>query len=710
MGSAMLKETGSHSGMKKLQSAIMLFIVMIFVGYIMIWIMMPTNTFYLQWLLEIHAKTDSTYFGEQGGNILIYTFPILFIATLSCIYLHIGKKNVDSNRESVMKNAYWKSWSRPVLVKGPLGIVSWMELSFLTMFFALLVWSFCSYLHDMLANISQQAANSGVHVWEAKLEMSGLMLGLVGNICLAFLFFPVTRGSSILRLIGLTSESSIKYHIWLGHIVMTIFTAHGLCYIIFWTQTNQISEVFKWNKVGLSNVAGEVALVSGLVMWATSFPRIRRKIFELFFYTHHLYITFVVFFVLHVGFSYTCIMLPAFYLFLIDRYLRFLQSQKRIRLESARLLSCEAVELNFSKCPGLSYTPTSVVFLNVPGISKLQWHPFTVTSSSSMDRDKLSVVIKSGGRWSHSLYQRLSSPSRIDRLEISVEGPYGPASTNFLRHEMIVMVSGGSGITPFISIIRELLVRSNHGGNKIPSILLICAFKKSEDLTMLDLVLPVSGTNFDISSLQLQIEAYVTKEKEPTTDNHKLLQTRLFKPDPSDVPISSVLGQNGWLWLGMIISTSFVIFLLLIGILTRYYIYPIDHNSNMIYSFSSKNALNMLFICVSIITTATAVFLWNKKQNAKETMQIQNTNMPIPMTHSVADDRGLESLSHQSFVQATQVHYGKRPNLKRILLECESSSVGVLVSGPRKMRQQVAAICSSGLANNLHFESISFSW
>lgn len=236
--------------------------------------------------------------------------------------------------------------------------------------------------------------------------------------------------------------------------------------------------------------------------------------------------------------------------------------------------------------------------------------------------------------------------------------------TLWCRHEMIVMVSGGSGITPFISIIRELLVRSNHGGNKIPSILLICAFKKSEDLTMLDLVLPVSGTNFDISSLQLQIEAYVTKEKEPTTDNHKLLQTRLFKPDPSDVPISSVLGQNGWLWLGMIISTSFVIFLLLIGILTRYYIYPIDHNSNMIYSFSSKNALNMLFICVSIITTATAVFLWNKKQNAKETMQIQNTNMPIPMTHSVADDRGLESLSHQSFVQATQVHYGKRPNLK----------------------------------------------
>jgi hypothetical protein len=56
--------------------------------------------------------------------------------------------------------------------------------------------------------------------------------------------------------------------------------------------------------------------------------------------------------VFHVGFSYACIMLPGFYLFMIDRLLRFLQSQKRIRLVSARVLPCEAVELSFSKSPG----------------------------------------------------------------------------------------------------------------------------------------------------------------------------------------------------------------------------------------------------------------------------------------------------------------------------------------------------------------------
>lgn len=111
--------------------------------------------------------------------------------------------------------------------------------------------------------------------------------------------------------------------------------------------------MLRWDKIGVSNMAGELALMSGLAMWITSSPNIRRKTFELFFYTHHLYILFIVFFVLHVGTSYSCIMLPGFYLFLVDRYLRFLQSQQKVCLVAARLLPCEAVELNFSKATGI---------------------------------------------------------------------------------------------------------------------------------------------------------------------------------------------------------------------------------------------------------------------------------------------------------------------------------------------------------------------
>ncbi|XVF50865.1 hypothetical protein PTKIN_Ptkin04bG0138000 [Pterospermum kingtungense] len=696
-----------------IRSAMKLFITLLFLGYMVLWIMMPTKLYFEHWLPEIRAKTKSIYFGRQGATMLMYTFPILFIATMGCIYLHLGKKYVDDhNVDRTVPTSRFHTLKQPVIVKGPLGIVSWMELSFLTMFVVLLAWSTASYLNRMFVHIDQMAAKSGLLVWEAKLEMSGLTLGLVGNICLAFLFFPVTRGSSVLRLIGLTSEASIKYHIWLGHIAMTIFTAHGLCYLIFWAKTDQMSEVLKWDKVGVSNVAGEIALLSGLAMWASSLPQIRRKIFELFYYTHHLYILFVVFFVFHVGFSYACIMLPGFYLFLIDRCLRFLQSQQRVRLVSARILPCETVELNFSKSPELSYIPTSIVFVNVPSISKLQWHPFTITSSSNMNPDKLSIVIKSEGRWSSELYQKLSSPSPMDRFEVSIEGPYGPASTHFLRHDTLVMLSGGSGITPFISIIRELLFKANNRSDRIPKILLVCAFKKSVDLTMLDLLLPVSGTTVDNSCLQLQIEAYVTREKEPTTYHTEPLQTVWFKPDALDVPVSAILGPNSWLWLGVIVSSSFIIFLLLIGTLTRFYIYPIDHNSDMIYASSARAALNMSLVCIAIAMTATSAFLWNKKQYGKGITRIQN--MDSPPTTSPAwfnnGDRELESLPHQSLLQSTKFHYGERPDLKKILFECKGSGVGVVVSGPREMRQEVAAICYSGLADNLRFESIGFTW
>lgn len=80
--------------------------------------------------------------------------------------------------------------------------------------------------------------------------------------------------------------------------------------------------------------------------------------------------------------------------------------------------------------------------------------------------------------------------------------------------------------------------------------------------------------------MQFQIEAYITQEHEiPTANTQKLIQTVCFKPSPSDSPISAALGPNSWLWLSAIITSSFIMFLLLLAIVTRYYIYPIDHDS-----------------------------------------------------------------------------------------------------------------------------------
>ncbi|WOL09976.1 hypothetical protein Cni_G18730 [Canna indica] len=704
--------SSQDGGRKMVLKAMQLLAALVFIGWLMIWIIMPTNTYRNNWSLKLRAQTNSTYFGRQGTSIITNTLPILFIAVLGCVYLHLVKKGGNSQSHSSSHNLL--AWKRPLFMNWPLGVVSGIELTFCFMFLLLLIWFYSTYLVVGFSNLHSSSDDDGEELWQARLDSAAIRLGLLGDLCCAFLFFPVARGSSLLPLLGFTSESSIRYHVWLGHITMAVFSAHGICYIIYWAATNQIDEMLKWAKTDVSNVAGEIALLAGLALWAMTFPRIRRKMFELFYYTHHLYVVFLFFYLMHVGISHFCYILPGVYLFMVDRYLRFLQSRSKARLVSARLLPSEAIELNFAKSTGLAFEPLSTVFINVPSVSSLQWHPFTVSSSSNLEPERLSVIIKKEGSWTQKLYRTLASPLPQDRLQASVEGPYGPVSKNFLRYESLILVSGGSGITPFIAIIRELIYQRTTLNKPTPAILLISAFKTSADLTMLDLLLPISGNISDLRGLELKIEAFVTRQKSPADDEPKNIRSIWFKPLPSDVPIAAVLGPNGWLWLSAIISSSFVSFLILIGILQRYYIYPIDHNTNEVYSYAARSALNLLFMCICIVAAASAAVLWNKKGNSKEAKQIQNIDAPTPTSSPSSwfynADRELESVPQESLVKATKVHYGGRPPLKKMLLEFEGSDVGVMASGPRGLRHEVAAICSSGLANNLHFESISFNW
>ncbi|CAN8310859.1 unnamed protein product [Cochlearia groenlandica] len=680
----------------------------ILMGTLVIWIMMPTSTYKNIFLKPMRAKLgNSTFFGKPGVNLLVYMFPMILLAFLGCIYIHLKKQtSLDQflSGEERKKRNQLRSMRRPMLVTGPLGIVTVTEVMLLMMFMALLLWSLTNYFYFTFATITPHSPSLVLHgdnLWEARLDSIAVRLGLTGNICLALLFYPVARGSSLLAAIGLTSESSIKYHIWLGHMVMTLVTSHGLCYVIYWFSSNQVSQMLEWDRTGVSNLAGEIALVAGLVMWATTFPPIRRRLFEVFFYTHNLYIVFMIFFVFHVGISHSLISFPGFYIFIVDRFLRFLQSRNNVKLLSARVLPCDTVELNFSKNPLLTYTPTSTLFVNIPSISKLQWHPFTITSSSKLEQEKLSVMIKAQGIWSTKLYQMLSSSDPINRLAVSVEGPYGPVSTDFLRHESLVMVSGGSMITPFISIIRDLIYITSTNTCKIPKITLISAFKNSTDLSMLDLILPISGLTTEISSnLDIQIKAFVTREKEPTP-NRNIIKPLCFKPYVSDQSISPILGPSSWLCLATILSSSFILFIVIIGIITRYHINPIDHGSKK-YTSAYVSIIYLLTIAVSVVATSTFAVLYNKNKYNMKNEQNVHVLSPVMMV--------MESSPQQFLLQSTSIHYGERPNLKKLLVGLEGSSVGVIVCGPKKMRQEVAKICSVGSAENFHFESISFSW
>ena len=124
-----------------------------------------------------------------------------------------------------------------------------------------------------------------------------------------------------------------------------------------------------WVDLGVGHFPGVISLASGLLMWMTSLHSVRKKKFELFFYTHQLYVIFVVFLSLHVGHFIFGVSAGGIFLFILDRFLRICQSRKTVDIISIKCLPCGTVELMLSKPASNTSFPqicSFLVFLLLP--------------------------------------------------------------------------------------------------------------------------------------------------------------------------------------------------------------------------------------------------------------------------------------------------------------------------------------------------------
>jgi hypothetical protein len=119
--------------------------------------------------------------------------------------------------------------------------------------------------------------------------------------------------------------------------------------------------MWRWQKTGRIYLAGEIALVTGLVIWISSLPQIRRRRFEIFYYTHHLYIVFLIFFLFHAGDRHFYSVFAGIFLFGLDKLLRIVQSRPETCVLSARifLFPDKAIELTLPKDPSKLFNLTS---------------------------------------------------------------------------------------------------------------------------------------------------------------------------------------------------------------------------------------------------------------------------------------------------------------------------------------------------------------
>ena len=127
--------------------------------------------------------------------------------------------------------------------------------------------------------------------------------------------------------------------------------------------------------------------------------------------------------------------------------------------------------------PEFSYRPGQYAEINIPEVSKSEWHPFTIASApcDAADDDEYGHVeffVKSVGKWTDALYRCAEDRTNVIS-EIGLRGPFGAPAQNYFEYDHLVVIGSGIGVTPLLSIwkhivcqTRKLDVESENGASR----------------------------------------------------------------------------------------------------------------------------------------------------------------------------------------------------------------------------------------------------
>ncbi|KAF8310554.1 hypothetical protein DL93DRAFT_2126443 [Clavulina sp. PMI_390] len=367
----------------------------------------------------------------------------------------------------------------------------------------------------------------GFSVWFSR--GAGLVLAYTGGLIL----LPMLR--NVIRVIrpkltwAFPADENIWFHRQVAYCMafwaMVHTTAHYVNFIV--KIRPQLAVQIHYTQPG--GFTGHVMLLIMVLMYSTAHKKIRNQCFEAFWYTHHLAFFFMIGLYTHaVGCFVRDAPPPSFQkefpfystehclgyeswrytiwpgvLYFGERVYREIRARRATNLERVLVHPSGAMEFRIKK-PSFKYTAGQWLFIQVPEISALQWHPFTITSAP--EDPYVSVHMRQVGDWTHALGERVgagpavvaamtkaamagmnkekdfdndnngygitegrgnfveidnSMSSKLPR--VLIDGPYGAPTEDVFRSEVAVLVGAGIGVTPFASILKHIWYRQRRG-------------------------------------------------------------------------------------------------------------------------------------------------------------------------------------------------------------------------------------------------------
>ncbi|KAJ8607861.1 hypothetical protein CTAYLR_008898 [Chrysophaeum taylorii] len=304
-------------------------------------------------------------------------------------------------------------------------------------------------------------------------EIRARGFGQLANACLGLLLLPVSKHSALTQVFGIAWEQALWAHVWLGYATLVLFVAHAVSWWTVYHQQhifpNDVLEVpgyFPLNgfpksrgrcsdnwTIPLATIAVFVALFA---MGVLAHFQVRRARFEVFYYAHHWFLAIYAAALWHAA-SCWYFVLGGLTHYVFDHAFRTRNAAARWRVASCEPGPANTTHLELSSGEGavFPYEAGQYAFLCIHEISPLQWHPFTLSAAPSDARrlDRLAFDVKAVGNFTKTLRELASTD-----LTVAVDGPHG-APPDLSRHDAILLVAGGIGITPVHSIFRELRIR-----------------------------------------------------------------------------------------------------------------------------------------------------------------------------------------------------------------------------------------------------------
>jgi len=312
----------------------------------------------------------------------------------------------------------------------------------------------------------------------------GLLLAKSSAIVLNFdfmlLFLLINKGI-IYKLLGPYSEyvslnEYINIHMYIVNSIGLFSSIHTGAHIYNFMKLGNTSNLFFTTAAGITGI---VLVISCIIVFTIAY--IRKLInYNIFFYTHMLYFLIVVSLIFHGSFCfiktdngnctaanfYKWVIVP-FALFVVEKLLLFYFSRKsttfvNIKKHSNNINEIELYKENFQSKEG------EWILVNCPRISKLEWHPFTITSNP-VEFGKVSFHVKEQGDWTNKLILcLLNEQNQNDKNNLlNISYPYGTRQETFTRYPVTVLIAGGIGITAFMSLLQQLGCSMGHGRGNV---------------------------------------------------------------------------------------------------------------------------------------------------------------------------------------------------------------------------------------------------